>query len=241
MVKKLNVKNDIVFKLFFLEEENRPLLISFLESVLTLDSPIKKVKILNPSLPKEEIAEKASVLDLLVELKNKTKIDIEMQMNDTDFFRSRILYYWANLHHGQLKTGNIYGFIKPTISICILNYTEFEENPDEVHSIFELREINKGFSYNQDLQLHFLELPKYELWQKKQLQNQSLMEHWIQFFKYSDRETTDRHIIEMAKDPIMSKALKALEKLSSDPTAQELADMREKSRINLMLIKGAAY
>lgn len=37
------------------------------------------MEILNPTLPKEEIEEKESVLDLVVQLKDKSKIDIEMR------------------------------------------------------------------------------------------------------------------------------------------------------------------
>jgi len=241
MGKKLNVRNDVVFKLFFLREENRPLLISFLESVLRPKSPIETVEILNSALPKAEVEDKASFLDLVVMLCDRTKIDVEMQMGDTAGFRERILYYWAKLHREQLKVGEIYPTIAPTISICVLDYNEFSENTTEFHTIFELRETKQNFPYSSSMQLHFIELPKYDLWKKKHQESTDFLNNWVSFFKFSEREETDTNIIAMTKDTLMNKALKALEKLSQDPEAKELAEMREKSRINLQITTGAAY
>ena len=109
------------------------------------------------------------------------------------------------------------------------------------NTVFELRETSQGFPYNGHMQLHFLELPKYDIWKSRNLHRRDSLNNWISFFKFSEREVTDRHIVEMSKDPIMSDALKALEKLSEDPSAQELSQMREKSRINLQIITGAAF
>ncbi|MDD4976944.1 MAG: PD-(D/E)XK nuclease family transposase [Bacteriovorax sp.] len=79
MQKILDPKNDIVFKLFFSKEKNRPFLISFLESVLMPNNPIADAILLNPQITKNMMDEKASILDLVIQLKDGTKFDVEMQ------------------------------------------------------------------------------------------------------------------------------------------------------------------
>jgi predicted transposase/invertase (TIGR01784 family) len=235
----LNPKNDIVFKLFFSKEKNKPLLISFLESVLVPLGPIDDITLLNPQITKNMVDEKSSILDLVIQLKDGSKYDVEMQMAPTPHFRKRLLYYWAKLHQTQLQTGDNYQKLLPTISIAILDYEEFKNSPDEAHSIFELREKERSELYLPDLQLHFIELPKFEAWTKRSQIKYDSLRKWMYFFKIKD--DTENCTKEMAKDPMMRKAIDALEELSEEPSAQELAEMREKARVNLQLITQGAY
>lgn len=230
----LNPRNDAVFKMFFSRAKNQPLLISFLEAVLTPKSPIAKITILNPTLQVELLGDKTSVLDLVLELEDSSRIDVEMQVESTAGYRRRILYYWAKLHQSQLQSGDSYLKLAPTICISILDYNEFSEWTDEVHSIFELKERNRNTLYLSDMQLHFLELQKYPTWKKKYQKRHRLLEYWIRFFQAN--EAPEEDLEELRKEAIMAKALDALEELSQEPSARELADMREKSRINLQII-----
>jgi predicted transposase/invertase (TIGR01784 family) len=47
-------------------------------------------------------------------------------------------------------------------------------------------------------------------------------------------------MLKLLEEPIMSKALNALEEISSDPINKELAEMREKARVNLHIITSEA-
>ena len=234
----LNPKNDIVFKIFFAAAKNKVLLISFLESILDPAKTIEDVEILNPTLPKDAYKDKGIVLDIVVKFKDQTRVDVEMQVEYTTGFRKRILYYWSKLHQSQLQFGELYPKLAPTISIAVLAYNEFENSPDEVHSIFELRERSRGELYLPDMQLHFLELQKYGLWKKKYQQKHPLLDHWIQFFKIND--LSEAEMLKLLEEPIMGKALKALEEMSNDPANKELAEMREKARVNLLIITSEA-
>ena len=234
----LDPRNDIVFNLFFSRPKNKGLLISFLNAVITPKSPIIEVTLINNKLENELVEEKSSILDVLIELEDKSRIDVEMQMQSEPAFRSRILLYWAKLHQTQLKRGEDYHEVLPTISIAVLAYNEFREDKTRMHSIFELREINDGGLFNSDLQLHFLELPKLNEWKKKN-EHPLLIEAWARFFKIQG--ATPEEIKTLSKEPIMNQAIKALAELSRDPSAKELAEMREKSKFNLGLIKGGAF
>lgn len=247
MVKKLDIKNDLVFKLFFCKEKNKPLLILFLESVLNLNSSIKNVTVLNANVLSNFIEEKNPVLDVLVELTDGKKVDIEMQMNPEKGFRSRILYYWARLHQSQLKKSDRYADIFPTYSISILNFVEFIEDPKKIHSVFKIKEVEKNYPFCDDLELHFLELKKYDQWkinlpsEKERSKKENSILNWVSFFNFSNLNEEDEKYLQLAKDTNMNKALKALDELSSDPEVQTLIDAREKNEINLKLINGSYY
>ena len=68
--------------------EYKPLLISFLESVIRPSHSIKEVSFLNSELYKDALDEKTSFLDLYVELDNGIRIDIEMQMVTNRFLKN---------------------------------------------------------------------------------------------------------------------------------------------------------
>ena len=235
----LNPCNDFVFKLFFSTPENKPLLISFLESVIRPSHPIKEVGLLNSELCKDALDEKTSFLDLYVELDNGTRIDIEMQMVTNRFFKKRLLYYWSRLHAKQLGTGIDYSKLLPTISITILADIEFKNCPDDAHSLFELRERKRNELYLPDLEIHFLELPKLARWTDDKDINYDKLERWMRFFNLKNEPEGCTQ--KLAKDPVMSKALKALEILSQNPDARALAEMREDARINYISGINAAH
>ena len=87
----LNLKLDVVFKKFFVDNPN--LLKRFIADVLKLDvNIIDDITILNPELVPDEIDGKFGRLDLAVSVDGKL-IDIEMQVNSEDYYKERSLYY----------------------------------------------------------------------------------------------------------------------------------------------------
>jgi predicted transposase/invertase (TIGR01784 family) len=240
----LDPRNDIVFKIYFTTPDNQFLLISFLEAVIRPTIPISKVKIMNPDLPKDILDEKGSVLDILVTLEDGTQIDVEMQMASSIFFKKRVLFYWAKLYSKQLKRGHKYQKLAPTISIAILAENEFKDHPYEAHSIFELRERKRNELYLPDAQLHFLELPKLKAWTENKnfhynRENGEKLANWMHFFDIQN--DTEGWSIKMENDPIMSKALKALKIISENQETRELAEMRERARLNYSSSVAGAY
>jgi predicted transposase/invertase (TIGR01784 family) len=228
----LDPKNDAVFKLFFSRAKNKSLLISFLESVLNPIFSIIDIEILNSEMPLESIDEKMSILDLVVTLSNKTQIDIEMQMAPTSNFKKRLLYYWAKLHSSQLKSGEDYQNLAPTYTIAILNYNEFK-NTSKPHSIYELSERDSRELYLPDIKFHFLELKKLPDWTNKPNHSYNVLEYWMHFFASGKDISED---LSMSNET-MKKAVDALKELSEDKEARSIALMREKARINGMLIR----
>ena len=92
----LKPKNDYVFKKIFGDERNKDILIAFLKAILKID--IKDVQILNSELPKENIADKKSILDIRATIDNNVEIDVEIQVARTIYMPQRSLYYWSKIY-----------------------------------------------------------------------------------------------------------------------------------------------
>ena len=98
------LSNDLVFKIFF--TKNKKLLKRLISmSIGIKEDKITKVKILNPILIGDVNSEKVGILDLLVEINNNQKINIEMQRIDKKNFAARIEYYMSKLYIKNLKRG----------------------------------------------------------------------------------------------------------------------------------------
>ena len=95
VVEYLKPTTDLVFKLLLLRDKELVLLRSMLECVLEPPSPIKDIEILNPEIEKDYPADKTIALDVRAQLKDLTRIDIEMQAEVRARSASRFLYYWA--------------------------------------------------------------------------------------------------------------------------------------------------
>jgi predicted transposase/invertase (TIGR01784 family) len=95
---------DVVFKLFF--SRSPELLCPMLEAVL--GEPIASVRVLNPGILGETFNQKAVILDIRVELLNRKRVDVEMQVRAHPAFPERLLYYGA-LDYGEQLDRQISG------------------------------------------------------------------------------------------------------------------------------------
>jgi predicted transposase/invertase (TIGR01784 family) len=221
MPKRLDPKLDVVFKILFAAPENRDLLISLLTAVIRPASPITSVDVVNPQLPKELVIDKGAVLDLHVKLADGRQIDVEMQAKPHHGLRSRVLYYWARMYSAQLRPGMTYEELQPCIAIFILGESELPS--DRFHSTFEVLEVHSGERFSDQLEVHFVELPKLPSRSGRKSDEEQL-EQWGRFFT----AVGDQEFEELAMgNPVMAKAKGALDFLSEQPDVQELARQRE--------------
>lgn len=216
----LDPKLDVVFKLLFADERNRQLLTSLLTAVLEPSQPIVDVEVLNPDTPKESVVDKGAVLDVRVRLRDGTEVNIEMQTAPHAGLRQRALFYWARVYTAQLGRGRDYFELCAAASVFILSFCELET--EQYHSTFRLLEKHEHELLSDDLTIHVIELPK--LPGGPPAAESSAVLKWGKFFAAE----TDEELEEVAMaDPNLNEAKSALERLSADPAAQELARERE--------------
>ena len=180
----LDVKTDYAFKKVFGSNENKPLLIRFLNSVIifTHNAKIKDLIIQDPyNIPMLK-GMKDSFVDVKATLDNNTKVIIEMQVLNHKGFEKRVLYNMAKNYSIQLNKTEDYHLLNPVIALSIVDFIMFEDSPKTITN-FKLLEKEEFIDYSDDIELIFIELPKF----KKGLRElNNLQEKFIYFIKNAD-------------------------------------------------------
>jgi predicted transposase/invertase (TIGR01784 family) len=215
----LDPKLDVVFKMLFAAEGNRPLLCALLSAVLEPIVPITDVFVLNPEVSLRTVQEKGAVLDVRARLADGRHINVEMQTGPHAGLRERALFYWAKIYSTQLQRGDDYRELAPTISIFILDFVELSWG--EYHSVFSVLERQSGRALSDGLSIHVLQLPKLPA---RAPASAAAVLRWGRFFAAESAEELEELAM---SDPNLREAKQALESLSADPTAQRLAEERE--------------
>ena len=171
----LDPKNDYVFKRLFTQAPE--LLVSLINAIRDREPPIASLEILNPSIDPQTLSGKHIVLDVLAVDVEGRRFNVEMQVQRHRAWGSRSLYYLAKLLSGQLKSGEGYESLRPVIGIHIIDFDYFNvqevvhaanavSGTDRVNGeqyvwCFALRDRDQPqITMGEELQLHFLELPK---------------------------------------------------------------------------------
>lgn len=89
----------------------------------------------------------------------------------------RTLYYWSQMYLMNLSRGGKYQNLKPSITINILRYTIFPGEP--AHSMYSIYNKETSRRLNEDMELHFLEVPKFK---KKPISEMTSVERWLAYF-----------------------------------------------------------
>ena len=179
----INPKTDYAFKKIFGSSESQDILKSFLNALIYEGkSIIKKLEIIDPSLPPIVQGLKDTYLDVRAFLNNDTIAIIEMQVLNVQSFDQRVLFNAAKTYACQLQKGEGYRMLKPVIALTITDFEMFP-NSENVISRFVYKEETTNFIYTKnDMKLIFVELPKFK---RELAELETLADKWIYFMKYA--------------------------------------------------------
>jgi predicted transposase/invertase (TIGR01784 family) len=197
---------DCVFKALLGAEENRDLLVHFLNSVLRWPVPVERVEILNPYNDREFETDKLTVVDVKARDATGALFQVEVQLAVPARLRTRILYTWADLYQSQLGKGDDFTALRPVVSIWLLSETLLREAPS-FHHHFQLCDPQRGVSFNDHLAIHVLELPKW----RPPATGLDDEDRWMYFFR--EAKGWDR-LPEALDSPPMRKAMAVLKGFS---------------------------
>ncbi len=176
----LDVKTDYAFKKVFGSEQSKSILISFLNALLDFNGEkITELTIVDPYQIPLLQGMKDTFVDVKAVLSNQTKVIIEMQVLNVEGFEKRILYNAAKSYSTQLLKGEKYHLLNPVVALTITDFVMFDDLKD-IMSTFKLLEKNHLINYSDDIQLVFVELPKF-LKTDQELTN--ITDKWIYFVK----------------------------------------------------------
>ncbi len=214
---------DYVFKRLFGSPENADLLIHLLNAVLKPAAAITQVEIQNPFLEKEFEEDKLAVLDIRACDIDRCWFNIEMQTTVPSGLRERLVYYTSCLYIEQMAEGMQYRELLPTISICFLTSSLFPRVA-AAHLHFALADLEHGVSLTDRIQIHTVELTKYNQSAETLLRGDSL-DKWTFFLKYAAQlEATE--LQKLLPDPPFRKATGVIEMISQSPEQRRLHDAR---------------
>ncbi len=226
----IDPKVDYAFKHLLGREATRPILIDVIESVLNPPPGhhIQDLELLNPFNPKEAFDDKLSILDIKARDQAGRQFNVEMQMLAVPYYEARILYYWAKLHQQQLHEGQDYLELKPTISISFLDHVLFPQVSD-YHLCFRLLEQSHHFPFTGDLEVHFLELPKFT---KSAEELARGLDIWLYFLRHAAKMDTEALPAALGRQPLVRRALEELTMLTQSDLERERYEARRKAQLD---------
>lgn len=204
----IDPKVDCVFKALLGSDENRDLLIHFLNAILGADlpRPIAEVELVNPYNDKEFLDDKLSVVDVKAKDGGGHLYQIEVQMQCYGHLPQRIAYAWCDIYSAQLKSGEGYPLLRPTYAVWLLGETLVRDDPGYYHD-YRLRD-RQGRPLLDNGGIYLLELTKF---QAEPVETDR--QRWLKFFK--DGEALDDATLpDWMNSPEMRKAMSVLKQFS---------------------------
>lgn len=178
----LDVRTDFAFKRVFGSEQSKAVLIDFLNAIIDFgDERIADLTIVDPYQIPLLKGMKDSYVDVKAVLSNQRKVIIEMQVLNVEGFEQRVLYNAAKLYSTQLRKADSYSSLEPIIALTITDFVMFPEI-QKVISYWSLREREFLIKYSDDIELIFVELPKFS---KTENELESIADKWIYFIKHA--------------------------------------------------------
>lgn len=218
-----NPLNDYLFKFVFGREERKRITLSFLNAVLEREETdeLTDISFIDREFDPQFEEDKRSQLDIYGITSDGSQINIEVQLLNRHNMQKRTLYYWARMYQ-TLHKGEEYQDLRRSITINLLNFHLLpQENP---HTMYGLYDIQSGHRLTDDLEIHFLEIPKFKL---KSIKEMKRLEKWLAYFsnKLNERETEELAMSEAA----ISEAIQAEQIFMQSDVERWQYEQREKA------------
>lgn len=212
----IDPKNDFVFKKVFGTEQNKDILIHFLNDILGCKgkNQITEVTFLKTIQDPEIAAYKQSIVDVLCKDQNGTQVIVEMQVAKHKGFEKRAQFYASKAYSGQTikedenhKGLAVYAQLKGVIFLAIADFIMFPDKKawKTTHHILDIETHQQDLK---DFQFVFVELPKFKTGLK---QLKTIQEKWAYFFKHAQESSLVdiEHLI--GEDMIIKRAFEAID------------------------------
>ena len=182
---------------------------------------IAETKLMPTILSKDTEDGKYGILDVRVELKDGSQIDLEMQVTPFEFWDKRIIFYLSKMYIEQIKEGDSYENLKPCVHVSILNFNLFPEDQECFREI-AFCDLKTKQKYTNFLNIYVLELKKLPPEQK----DEPLIIKWMRFLSAERKEDFEKMA---GEDTYINEAYEVLQKLSADERKRLEYEARQKA------------
>ena len=174
----INPYTDFGFKKLFGTELNKDLLISFLNALFHDKPEITDLTYMNTEHLGEGIVDRKAVFDVYCQLTDGSRIIVEMQKAEQQYFKDRSIYYSTFPIREQGQKGEWNYHLKDVYTVGILNFTFPDgEYPDDslIHEI-KLTDVADNHVFYDKLTFVYLEMPKFN---KKEEELVTMFDKWM--------------------------------------------------------------
>ena len=228
LMRSANLLNDFAFKYVFGEDCKEAN--DALKSLLTvfLERKVHHVVVKNSEMVKDFSKMKNPRLDLLVEFDDRTMVDLEMQLRQTqDHLPIRFSYYLARFHGSQELEGKYYGELKETIVLVFFNVNLIDNN--RMCNTFTLKNED-GLSFVKEtedrMKIRTVEMAKLDV--NKPLEEMNEQEKMIYYFLNCHKGMDDSKIkVMIESDGVIQMLEKRVETISDDGWKKIIADFQK--------------
>ena len=169
---------DFGFKKLFGTELNKDLLISFLNALFKGNLEITDLTYLNTEHLGEGILDRKAVFDVYCQLADNSRIIVEMQKAEQEFFKDRSIYYSTYPIREQAPQGKWNYRLDDVYTVGILNFTfpEGEYPGDSLIHEIKLKDVEDNHVFYDKLTFIYLEMPKFT---KREDELETMFDKWL--------------------------------------------------------------
>lgn len=181
-IKYVNLLDDLGFKHVFGRDENKEILIAFLNEIIPDKQIIDLEHIRNEQVPFDPET-KASVFDLYCETQDGSRIVVELQREEQFDYIDRAIYYGAFPIQNQIAKGKKRYTFSAVYVINILNFNLVELRGDNNPvSTFRLKELKTNKILSHKYTLIFIELSKFAK-RLEEISPDNILEGYLYFLR----------------------------------------------------------
>lgn len=231
----VNPRVDIAFKKIFGVEENKDILMSLLNAIVSEEDQIDDIELLNPYNERDFKNDKLSIVDIKARNKHtKVYFLIEMQLADEVEYHKRSLFTWARTYGHQIQAGDEFKALHKTIAVHILNFTCIDYDKEQhfkisastkYHHRFILMDEETQLHIHKDIEIHTLELSKFasakaEDFESVMLVVKNMLDAWIAVLMRHEI-LSSKALPEIIDTPEIRKALHVMETINFTPIERD--------------------
>ena len=174
----INPYTDFGFKKLFGTELNKDLLISFLNALFKDKPEITDLTYLNTEHLGEGIVDRKAVFDVYCQLADGSRIIVEMQKAEQEFFKDRSIYYSTYPIREQAPQGKWDYRLEDVYTVGILNFTfpDGEDPGDSLIHEIKLKDVEDNHVFYDKLTFIYLEMPKFT---KREDELETMFDKWL--------------------------------------------------------------
>jgi len=213
--KYINPFTDFGFKKIFGEEASKPLLIDFLNALLTQPNKIIDLNFKNTEQLGQTDVDRKAIYDIYCENENGEKFIVELQKAKQNYFKERTIYYSTFPIREQAEKGEWNYHLKAVYCVGILDFTfdDYENEPEKSEVVHTIKLKNQnGKTFYDKLTYIYLEMPNF-----KQAEDhlKTRLDKWLYFIKHLEDFQT---IPTIFKDEVFAQAFEKAELAKFDKT-----------------------